>query len=253
MLIEPLFEKLTHLRLTGMKEALKEQLERGPSDLTFEERVALLVEREWLMRDNKKLSRRLKTAKFKQSACIENINFRHPRGIEKPQIMELAQCRWVTDHRNLVITGPTGTGKTYLACALAHQSCLKGFSSRYYRLPQLLRELQISRADGSYDKTLLSLAKIDVLIIDDWGLAEFNNTSRRDLLELIDDRYQLRSTIITSQLPIGHWHEYIAEATIADAILDRVVHQSVKIQLKVGAKSMRNEEEKLYTEEVTEK
>lgn len=232
MLIEPLFEKLTSLRLVGMKEALKEQLEQGPSDLSFEDRIALLVDREWLMRENKRLSRRLRDAKLKQTACIENIDFKHPRELEKAHIMELAQGRWITEHRNVLITGPTGTGKTFLACALAHHGCLKGFSSRYYRLPRLLQDLHIARADGSYNKILSLMAKTDLLILDDWGLSTFTNESRRDFLELLDDRYQQRSTIITSQLPIAHWHEYIAETTLADAILDRLVHQSVKIQLK---------------------
>ena len=247
MLIEPLFEKLTNLRLTGIKEALKEQLEQGPSDLSFEERVGLLVDREWLMRENKRLSRRLKSAKLKQPACIENIDFKQPRGLDKAHIMELAQGRWIREHKNILITGPTGTGKTFLACALAHHGCLKGFSSRYYRLPRLLQDLHIARADGSYNKMLAMFAKTDLLILDDWGLASFNNESRRDFLELIDDRFQLRSTIITSQLPISHWHEYIAEATLADAILDRLVHQSVKIQLK--GESLRKNKKELCKEE----
>jgi DNA replication protein DnaC len=251
MLIEPLFEKLTSLRLAGIKEALKEQLEQGPSDLSFEERVALLVDREWLMRENKRLSRRLKSAKLKQTACIENIDFKHPRGLEKAHIMELAQGRWITEHRNVLITGPTGTGKTFLACALAHHGCLKGFSSRYFRLTRLLQDLHIARGDGTYNKMLAMLAKTDLLILDDWGLSAFNNESRRDFLELLDDRCQLRSTIITSQLPIGHWHEYIDESTLADAILDRLVHQSVKLQLK--GESLRKSDKGLCKEEEVKK
>lgn len=242
MLIEPLFDKLVKLRLQGMQEALKEQLSQGASDLCFEERLALLVEREWVVRENKRLSRRLYQAKLKQPACIENIDFKIPRGLEKGRVMELTHLNWIKEHRNILITGPTGTGKTYLACALAHRACLEGFNSRYFRLPRLLQDLHIARADGTYNKMLDTMAKTDVIILDDWGLMPFCEASRRDLLECLDDRYQLRSTIITSQLPIAHWHEYIAEATLADAILDRLVHQAIKFQL-MGDSLRKNQEQ----------
>lgn len=251
MLIEPLFDKLASLRLSGMSEALKEQLSQGPSDLSFEERLAFLVEREYLQRENKRLARRLKQAKLKQTACIENIDFKHPRGLEKAYIMELTHGRWVGEHQNVLITGPTGTGKTYLACALAHHACLKGFTSRYFRLPRLLQDLHVARGDGSYNKMLDMMAKLDLIIFDDWGLSDFNNESRRDLLEVLEDRYKIRSTIITSQLPVENWHEYIGEPTLADAILDRLVHQSVKIPLR--GDSLRKKSREVCKEEEIKK
>jgi len=214
MLHNQTLEKLRALRLSGMAEALQEQLAQPLGDLDFESRLGLLVEREWYERENRRLKRRLHDAKLKQSACIEDINYKHPRGLVKSTIMELSQMRWLSSHMNIIITGPTGCGKTYLACALAHKACLQGFTSRYYRLPRLWHELKLTKADGTYTKWLEKIAKVDILILDDWGLVSFDGDQRRDLLELMDDRYQRKSTIITSQLPVTHWHEYLNDATL---------------------------------------
>jgi DNA replication protein DnaC len=232
MLNQPTIEKLRSLRLVGMAEAFAEQLAQPMPDLDFESRLGMLVEREWHMRENRRLKRRLHDAKLQQPACVENIDYQHPRGLNKSQVQELSQCQWIRNHLSLLITGPTGCGKTFLACALSHKACLQGFTSRYYRLPRLWHELKVAKADGTYTKWLAQIAKVNVLVLDDWGLDKLDDERRRDLLEILDDRYQHTSTVITSQLPISHWHEYLNDATLADAILDRLLHQSVKLELK---------------------
>ncbi|HLF66981.1 MAG TPA: IS21-like element helper ATPase IstB [Gammaproteobacteria bacterium] len=231
MLNHPTLEKLHALRLTGMADAFQEQLSNPLTDLDFESRLGLLIEREYYLRENRRLKRRLSQAKFQQAACIEDVNFSHPRGLNKAAFLELVRGHWVQQHLNLLITGPTGCGKTYLACAIAHKACLTGFTSRYYRLPRLWNELKIAKAGGTYSQWLSQHSKIDLLILDDWGLAPPDDEQRRDLLEILDDRYQQRSTIITSQLPTTHWHEHLNDATIADAILDRLLHNSVRLEL----------------------
>ena len=246
MLPHPTLEKLRTLRLTGMADAFQEQLNQPLSDLDFESRLAQLVEREWYLRENRRLKRRLQQAKFQQPACVEDINFKHSRGLNKMQLLELAKGQWIHQHFNLLITGPTGCGKTYLACALAHRACLNGLTSRYYRLPRLWNELKVAKADGSYGQWLSQLAKIDVLILDDWGLVQPDADQRRDLLELLDDRYQQRSTIITSQLPTTHWHEHLNDATLADAILDRLLHNAIRLEL--NGESLRKNQKPLQTE-----
>lgn len=232
MLTHPTLDKLRSMRLTGMADALKEQLSRPPSDLDFESRLGLLVEQEWFLRENRRLKRLLGNAKLQQqAACMENIDYHHPRKLNKSTVLEIAQCRWVGQHLNIFITGPTGCGKTYLACAFAHKACLQGFTSRYYRLPRLWHELKAAKADGSFTGWLTKTAKIDVLILDDWGLVALDDEQRRDLLEILDDRYQRTSTVITSQLSTAHWHEYLNDATLADAILDRLLHHGIKLEL----------------------
>ena len=216
-------------------------------DLDFESRLGMLIEREWLLRENRRLKRRLQQAKLQQSACVENIDYQHSRGLNKSSILELARGQWIKQHLNLIITGPTGCGKTYIACALAHKACLTGFSSRYYRLPRLWNELKIAKASGSYNQWLTHLAKIDILILDDWGIVPPDHEQRRDLLEILDDRYQQRSTIITSQLPTSHWHEHLNDATVADAILDRLLHNAIRIELK--GDSLRKQQKSLHIEE----
>ena len=240
-------DKLRELRLTGMADAFQEQLMKPLSDLDFESRLGILIEREWYLRENRRLKRRLQQAKLQQSACVEDIDFQHPRVLNKSNVLELARGQWIRQHLNLLITGPTGCGKTYLACAMAHKACLTGFTSRYYRLPRLWHELKVAKADGTYGQWLSQLAKVDILILDDWGLVSPDHDQRRYLLEILDDRYQQRSTIITSQLPITHWHEHLNDATLADAILDRLIHNSIRLELK--GESLRKNKKILQTEE----
>ena len=225
MLIQQTREHLHTLRLTGMLQALEEQLEQpSMAELSFEERVAILVDREVLYRENRRLTRLLKAAKLRVSACVEDINYRHPRGLEKPRMASLVGLDWIRQSLNLCLTGPTGCGKTWLACALGNEACRRGFSVRYLRLPRLFEMLRIAHGDGSYSKLMNQLLKADLLILDDWGIQTVSAAQRADLMEVIEDRHGRRSTLIASQLPTDHWHEYIGEATIADAILDRLLH-----------------------------
>jgi DNA replication protein DnaC len=243
MLNQPTLEKLRALKLTGMANAFQAQLEKPLPDLDFESRFSLLVDQEWLNRENRKLNRRLSQAKLQQSACIEDINYEKPRGLVKAKILELSRSQWLPQRLNLLITGPTGCGKTYVACALAHRACLDGFTCRYYRLPRLWEELKIAKANGTYSHWLAQLAKIDLIILDDWGLVTPDVERRQDLLEILDDRYQKKSTIVTSQLPTTHWHEHLNDATLADAILDRLLHNAIRIEL--NGESMRKNQKGL--------
>jgi len=232
VLTNPTVEKLREMKLAGMAEALSEQLsDPDVSAMTFEDRLGLLVDREDITRANRQLRTRLTQAKLRLSACVEDIDYHSRRGLSKTVIRGLASGRWLGEHLNILITGPTGVGKTYLACALAQQVCRQGRRALYLRLPRLCHDLEIARADGSYHKQLAKLARHDLLVLDDWGLAPLAPAGRRDLLEILDDRYQRRSTLITSQLPVGKWHEYLDDPTLADAILDRVIHNAHKIEL----------------------
>jgi DNA replication protein DnaC len=242
MLTHPTMEKLQTLKLTGMLKALTEQQQMFEIDsLSFEERLGLLVDREVTERENRKLATRLKKAKLRQSAVIEDLDFRRSRGLDKALILSLAACTWIAKGVNVLICGPTGVGKSYLGCALAHKACLEGHSALYLRLPRLFEELRLAKADGRYGKLMLSYAKTDLLVLDDWGLTQMTDPQRRDLLELMEDRYGLKSTIITSQLPVTAWHEAIGDPTLADAILDRIVHNAHKINMK--GESMRKTKE----------
>lgn len=233
MMNHPLLDKLRQLKCDGMKIALQEQMQQDNIDsLSFEERLMLLLDREVTQRNHRRLQLRLKQAKLKQTSCIEDIDFKSSRGLDKSQLLSLASCQWIREHHNILLVGATGTGKTYIACALAHKACLEGFTSAYLRLPRLFQELLIAKGDGRYTRLMQQLAKIDVLILDDWGLNPFTDEQSRDLLEILDDRHRLRSTIVTSQLPIKHWHETLGNPTLADAVLDRLVHNAYKIQLK---------------------
>lgn len=247
MMHHPTLDKLQQLKLTGMLRALQEQ--DGIPDIRtmpFEERLGLMVDREMTERDNRRMQTRLRMAKLKQNSALEDIDFKTARGLDRSLIMKLAGCEWVAEHLNVLITGATGLGKTFLACALAHKACREGYSSHYVRLTRLFQELDIGRADGRYAKMMRQFAKADVMIMDEWGLAVLTDQHRRDLLEILDDRYNMRATIITSQLPIAHWHEAVGDPTLADAILDRVVHNAYKINL--SGKTMRKEIEKLTTD-----
>jgi len=234
MFINQTIDKLHEMRLTGMAEALTEQLNNPDhSELSFEERIAWLVDRHWTWRENRSLKRRLANAKLRdREASVEAIDFRRPRGLDRSEILSLATCQWVPRHHNLIITGPCGVGKSFLACALAQKAIRERYTGLYTRQPPLLRELAMARADGSLDKRLEQLARIDVLIIDDWMMTALGESERRDILEIVEDRYNTRSTILTSQIPIDQWHEQIGDPTSADSILDRLVHNAYRLELK---------------------
>ncbi|MFQ5550933.1 MAG: IS21-like element helper ATPase IstB [Gemmatimonadales bacterium] len=236
MLNHPTLDKLQSLKLNGMATALLEQMNSSSVDaLSFEERLGLLVDRETTYRDDRRMTSRLRRAKLRHNACFEDIDYRHPRGLDKALITSMATCQWLREHLNVLITGPSGVGKTWLACALAHQACREGYSALYLRLPRLLHDTALARGDGRYPKLLASLAKLDLLVIDDWGMAKLNPDNLRDLLEILEDRYGVRSTMITSQIPVDKWHDLIGEPTFADAILDRLVHNAYKLKLKGGS------------------
>lgn len=211
------------------------------TSLTHEEFVGLIVDDEWISRENKRLRARLKHARFKIPALPEQIDYQTKRGLNKSLMLELATLKWVVNRQNIVLTGPTGAGKSFIAQALGHQACLKSLTAHYIRLSKLLNELFVARADGSYNRLLARLIKFDVLIIDDWGLSLLKEQEAQDLLDIIEERYEIKSTIITSQLPIKNWHEFIGNQTLADAILDRVLHNAYKIDLK--GESMRKRKE----------
>ncbi len=238
MLLHPTLEKLNTLRFTGMAAALDEQMQMNSlDDLGFEERLGILLDREMTVRQTRRMNTRLRKAKLRQDGCIEDINFRHPRGLDKSLVMRLAGCEWVKEHNNLIITGPTGVGKTYLACAFAQKACREGYSTLYLRITKLFEDLALAKGDGRYLKLLASFAKADLLVLDDYGLEQLGRDQRHDLLEILEDRHGLKSTLVTSQLPIDHWHEQIGDPTLADAILDRLVHSAHKI--KLNGESMR--------------
>ena len=234
MMLEATLSKLHRLKLHGMAQAFEEQTRQAVyGDLSFEERMGLIVDRELTERDNRKLANLLNGAKFRfPNACPEKINFRIPRGFSKEVILSLCQNNWITTRHNIIITGPTGTGKTFLACALGVSACRAGQSTHYQRLPRLLQELHIARADGTYGKLLTRFAKYSVLIIDDWGLAKLTDRERRDLLEILEDRHNISSTIYSSQINMEMWHDLIGDPTIADAVLDRLVHNAHKIKME---------------------
>lgn len=241
MLTENTLDTLRQLKLHGMAQALTEQRDAPNTHaLAFEERFALLVDRERLYRQNSRYRGLLRDARLKVAqACIEDVNYRPDRGLDKAQIAALADGAWLRRGQNLLLTGPTGSGKTWIACALAHQACRQGQLARYWRVPRLFEELRTSHGDGSYLKLLKRLAKTPLLVLDDWGLVNLSTQDRADLLEILDDRLNARSTVICSQLPVDTWHMYLGEPTLADAILDRIVHHSHRIELKTKGDSLR--------------
>lgn len=232
MLDEQTFTKLNALKLYGMAAGLAEQMEMPSySGLSFEERVGMLVDREWTWREDRKLARRTKQARLKQPACLEDVDLRSPRGLDASLIRSLASGRWVQAHTHVLLTGPTGVGKTYIACALAGAAMRQGHTALYFRSPRLFQALHIARADGSWPRFLAKLEKAQVLVLDDFGLSVLSEAERRDLLEICEDRGGSGSLVITSQLPVASWHEVIGEPTLADAILDRIVHNAHRIEL----------------------
>lgn len=233
MLIHPMVERLRGLGLTAMADAFSEmQNSAAADDLSREDWLGLLLDREATSRDNKRLGRRLRQARLRQNAVIEDTDFRTPRGLDRALFQKLANCAWVRDNQHLVIGGPTGVGKSWLACALGHKACREGFSVLYRRAPRLFAELAIARGEGRLARMMASLERTRLLIIDDWGPEPLTADQRRDLLEIVDDRYDRGSLLITSQVPVNRWHEVIGDPTVGDAILDRVLHRAHRIELK---------------------
>ena len=220
------------INLIPEKNMIKIFSANGLDNLGFEERLGLLIDRETTERADRRLLYRLRNARLKQSACVEDIDYHHPRGLDKRLMRQIISGRYLNEHLNILMTGPAGVGKIWLACALAHKACRDGYGARYLRLPRLMQELPIAKADGRYPKLLREIAKAELLILDDWGLMPMNDETRRDLLEILDDRHNQRSTLVTSQLPVDTWHQYLDEPTLADAILDRLVHNAYRINLK---------------------
>lgn len=234
MLNQQTLEKLHALRLQGMAEAFRAQAgQTGITVLSFEERFALLVDQQWTWRENRALERRLAKAKLRHRASVEDLDFRSPRGLDRALLRSLIQnSAWVREHQHIFLIGPTGIGKSFLACALAEKACRDGFTALYTRAPQLFRDLTLARADGSLRTLLARLARLDVLVVDDWAMAPLADTERRDFLEICEDRYPARSVVLTSQLPVAQWHEQIGDPTLADSILDRLVHNAHRIEMR---------------------
>jgi len=244
MMLHPTCEKLRELGLLGMLKGLEEQLALPEfDDLTFEERLGLLVDREATMRDDRRTKTRLRQAKLRQEALVENVDYRHKRGLDKSAFLALTTCEWIRRKENCTITGPTGCGKTFLACALGNKACREGLRSLYLRLPRLFEGLTVAKCEGTYERLLKDFARRDVLILDDWGITPLTDENRRDLLEIMDDRHGNRSTIVTSQLPTSEWHSYIGDPTLADAILDRLIHNAHRFELE--GESIRKERSSL--------
>ena len=225
-------DKLHALRWFGLAEAWRKQMENPEmAALSFDERFSLLVDQHWTWKENQALGRRLKKSKLDTEPCVEDIDFRHPRGLDRSLMRTLSGSQWVAQHLSILFSGPTGTGKSWLAQALAQKACRDGYSVCYRPVTKLFRDLMIARADGSLSRVLEAIARTDVLVVDDFAMAPLNEQERRDFLEICDDRYNRRSTILTSQLPVGSWHQQIGDPTVADSILDRLVHNAYRIDL----------------------
>jgi DNA replication protein DnaC len=233
MLTNPTLERLRAMRLSGMAEAFARQLEDPNScSLSFEERFSLLVDHQWLERQNRALARRFKLARLAQRGALEDIDYKHPRGLDRSVVKSLASSQWVAAHHNLIITGPCGVGKSYLACAFAHKAIRDGFTALYARAPRLFQELAVARADGSLQEWFKRITRTDVLVVDDWALHPLSEPERHDFLEICEERYERHSTVLTSQFAVSAWHKQIGDPTIADSILDRLVHNAYRLELK---------------------
>ena len=248
MLSQQTLDKLHAMKLHGLADAFRAQLETTEtSQLSFEERLALLVDQQWLWKENRALARRLRAAHLKELGVIEDVDYQHPRGLDRKLVRTLSSSDWVHQHQSILLLGPTGIGKSWLACALAQKACRDGFSVLHKRTSELFRELAVAHVDGSIGRLLLRLSRIDVLLLDDFAMAPLKDAERRDFLEICDDRYQRRSLILTSQMPVAHWHEQIGDPTIADSILDRLIHNAYRIELK--GESLRKKQRKPGEEE----
>jgi DNA replication protein DnaC len=244
VLTEATVDKMTAMKLSAMADAFRQQQETTQwNALSFEERLGMLIDAEWTSRQQRKLGRRLKAAKLRYPASVEDIDFQAARGVSRQSILALSSCAWIQEKQNVILTGPTGTGKTFLACALAEKACRADFSAVYVRAPRLLHDLVVARGDGSYSRLLAKLARTDLLAIDDWLLTPLKDPERRDLLEIIEDRYERGSTLIATQLPTKTWHESIGEPTLADAICDRLLHRAHRIDLQGHSMRRRDPEE----------
>lgn len=244
MLNETTLERLKFLRLDAFADAwTKQQAEPAIAELAFDERLGLLVDAEWMYRENKRMKRTLFEAKLRiPSACVEDIDYPVRRELDRAVVRQLQSCRWIDEHQCVVITGPTGTGKTYIACALAQLACRHGYRALYRRVPRLLEELALARADGSWVRVLAKFARVDVLVLDDWGMAPLRDAERRDLMEVIEDREALRSTVVASQLPVPRWHDHVGDPAVADAICDRILHRAHRLAIKGPSRRPREEE-----------
>ena len=248
MLNQQTIEKLHSMKLHGLADAFRAQLETTEaSQLSFEERFALLVDQQWLWKENRALARRLRAAHLKERGVIEDVDYQHSRGLDRKLVRTLCSSDWVRQHQSILLLGPTGIGKSWLACALAQKACRDGFSVLHKRTSELFRELAVAHADGSIGRFLVRLSRIDILLLDDFAMAPLKDAERRDFLEICDDRYQRRSLILTSQMPVAHWHEQIGDPSIADSILDRLIHNAYRIELK--GESMRKKRRKPGDEE----
>lgn len=231
-------EKLQTLKLPAFIEVFNEISLNAQQNLTLEEALTMMVERETIQRDNKRLLRLLKAAKLRYpNACVSDIDYKQSRQFNHEQVRQLTHCEWIKQHKNIIFTGPAGTGKSYFACALAQQACQMHYKTRYLRVTRLIEQLRLSHADGSYGKTLEQFAKLQLIILDDWGIDQLDRQGRRDLLEVLEDRYAKASTIITTQLPLDKWHHFIGDDTIADAICDRIINNAYAIE--INGESMR--------------